>query len=119
MERKLKSFCMELRGAGRKAGSGQAEMTFLCTSVLCVNTLAHRGLRGFAKLKKFQKNEITMEVAGRVHVSLGIFFLKSQNAPIYTSSTVLIFGVLYVCIFCANASLKVASHYDLSVPKKR
>ena len=30
--------------------------------------------RGFAKKRKFQKSEITMEVGGLVQVSLGIFF---------------------------------------------
>ena len=36
-------------------------------------------LRGFAKLHKFQKSELTIEVGGWVQVSLGFFWVKIRR----------------------------------------
>ena len=67
-------------------------------------------VKGLCKVKKIQKSEMTMEVGGWVHVSLGKKIGKwSQNCCIL----VLIFGVVYH-VYC-DTLLKVVGHYDLSV----
>ena len=69
--------------------------------------------KGHGKEKKI---EITMEVGGRVQVSLGIFVFcfgkSSQNSP----KPVLIFWSSIPCVFCLYIILlKVVGYYDLSV----
>ena len=50
------------------------KVTHHCVCVVCRATVWYSCFfRGFAKKKKFQKSEITMEVGGRVQVSLGFF----------------------------------------------
>ena len=59
--------------------------------------ILHKTLRRFAKLNKFQKTELTLEVGGWDHVSLGKIIIGnlSQNSP----TLALIFGVVYHVYF--------------------